>query len=151
VKHGYGGRVPGSASQTKTYRAWCDMLSRCRNPRNPSYPRYGGRGVGYDPRWEVFTVFLEEMGTAPRGLTLERIDNSRGYSKANCRWASWAEQARNHRSTVHLTHQGVTLCVSDWAARLGINIKTLRWRLWHGWSTEKALSLPVTKQAWRAQ
>lgn len=85
---------------TPTYRSWADMKSRCTNPnRGRDTANYLDRGITYDPRWERFDCFLEDMGARPEGMTLDRRDNSLGYSKSNCRWATASQQARNTRST----------------------------------------------------
>jgi AraC-like DNA-binding protein len=61
----------------------------------------------------------------------------------NCRWATRKQQHRNQRSNVWLTHNGRTLCVADWADKLGMSRSTLTMRLRRGWSVERALSTPV--------
>ena len=78
-----------------TYRSWRAMLTRCTNPYSVSYAQYGGRGVAVCDRWLKFPTFLADMGIRPPGTSLDRIDNSRGYEPANCRWASRSEQNRN--------------------------------------------------------
>lgn len=88
----------------RTRAVWYQMKYRCDNPNYAQYKDYGGRGISYDPDWADFKNFARDMGFAPLGLTLERRDNAGNYSKHNCCWATWAEQARNKRKrTVKLT------------------------------------------------
>jgi transcriptional regulator with XRE-family HTH domain len=79
------------------YAAWQGMLQRCLNPNNPSWPRYGGRGITVHPRWQAsFKAFLHDVGPRPSGrYTLDRLDNDGPYAPDNCRWATSAEQGRN--------------------------------------------------------
>ena len=80
------------------YITWADMLSRCTNPRDPNYPRYGGRGITVCPDWFHFENFARDMGEKPsKDLTLERVINELGYSKVNCTWATRTEQCVNRR------------------------------------------------------
>lgn len=81
----------------KTHAAWKNMKNRCNNPNHPSYNYYGARGITYEPAWESFQNFLQDMGIAPGHKTLERKDNNLDYSKENWLWATWAEQATNKR------------------------------------------------------
>jgi hypothetical protein len=110
---GTGNRLRGSAShaykhgqsysgdyrrpkRTSLYRAWVNMRNRCRNPRNPNYPYYGGRGIEILPAWDDFAVFCADVGPHPgAGLTLDRIDNNGHYKPGNVRWATRAQQSRN--------------------------------------------------------
>jgi hypothetical protein len=70
-----------------TYFTWYSMKTRCGNPNHNDYPHWGGRGITYDPRWECFLIFLEDMGPRPgKEYTLERKDNDGNYCKDNCVW-----------------------------------------------------------------
>lgn len=126
-----------------TYAIWIGMRSRCNDQKQPSWKNYGGRGILYDPRWEQFENFLEDMGERPSGLTLDRIDNNAGYSKSNCRWATRKQQNRNNRRTRFLEHKDRRLPTTDWAEVVGLNRSTLYNRLHAGWSVERALTEPV--------
>ena len=111
-------------SGTRTHRIWAAMLTRVRNPNIKSTKNYSGRGIGVDPRWETFENFLADMGEAPAGKSLDRTDNDLGYSKANCRWATQQEQARNQERSGQLK-RGVSLLPNGkW--RVSISSKSLR-------------------------
>lgn len=88
-------------SNTAEHRCWVAMRNRCQNASHANFADYGGRGITVCPQWESFETFLRDMGPRPSPKhSLDRIDNSRGYSMANCRWATPIEQSTNRRSTV---------------------------------------------------
>lgn len=82
---------------TRVHYAWLAMRSRCNNVMAMRYDDWGGRGIGYEKRWDTFENFYADMGECPEGLTLERKDNEKGYSKENCVWATASAQAYNRR------------------------------------------------------
>lgn len=88
-------RSKGGIRDHRMYGAWHQMINRCENPNNSSYPRYGARGVTVCARWHDFRNFLADMGERPKGKTLDRIDGNKGYEPDNCRWATPAEQRLN--------------------------------------------------------
>lgn len=73
------------------------MKQRCTNPLNPEYHRYGGACIEFDPKWELFDNFFEDMGEPPEGRSLDRIDSSKDYTKDNCRWATASQQNSNQK------------------------------------------------------
>jgi hypothetical protein len=121
------------------------MVSRCTDPANKDYAIYGGRGITICDRWLASVeTFLAEMGPRPSPLhSLDRISSDGPYNRENCRWATRQEQARNRRTTMWITHDGLTLCAQDWADRLGMNAHTLRARIRKGMSVEDALFTPL--------
>lgn len=109
------------------YYCWAGAKARCTNPQHISYALYGAAGVAMCDRWlSSFADFAADMGPCPPGLTLDRIDNDRGYEPGNCRWATPAEQERNKRNSVRVVHNGVGLNLVDYAQALGVNCGSLR-------------------------
>jgi hypothetical protein len=128
---------------TPTYESWVAMHTRCTNPKHPKFRLYGGRGITVCERWASFEAFLADMGERPKGTTLDRIDNDRGYERGNCRWATDSEQ-NSHRSNNHLVKfTGVTCTLAEWARRTGLLKSTIRMRLASGWDVERALTTPA--------
>lgn len=125
----------------KTYKSWNNMNSRCYRKNDENYPNYGARGIIVCDRWrDDYDAFVEDMGIAPKGMTLDRIDVDDNYTPGNCRWATVKEQANNTRRNLRVTHEGETLTLAQWAERLNISETRLRSRLRIGWSFERAIA-----------
>jgi len=93
-KHGHA----AIGKKTKTYIAWKNMRIRCNNPKDKAYKWYGARDITVCKGWNDFRNFLEDMGEAPKGLTIERTDNDGNYEPNNCKWDTYTQQARNRRN-----------------------------------------------------
>jgi hypothetical protein len=123
VKHGY--------AKTKEHSAWQAAKQRCSNPKHPQYKNYGARGVIMHPAWvESFADFLAHVGPAPgdgRHVSIDRIDNNRGYEPGNVRWVSSVKLQINNRRRTR-TAGGKSL--SDIIEASGLYYSTVdgRWR-----------------------
>jgi len=110
---------------TPEYRSWAHMKERCANPNNKDFLDYGGRGIGIKKEWLVFESFFADMGLkAHPDLTIERVDNEKGYSKENCIWASRVVQSRNQRIPKNNTsgYAGVYFCKKSNSHRSYIDV-----------------------------
>jgi len=135
-------------SMYSLYQRWTSLRSRCNNPDDHAYENYGGRGVTYDPRWDMFEVFLAEVGI-PSNLKhqLDRIDNDKGYFKGNVRWVPQQKNLNNKRTNRSLTHDGRTQTIAEWAEELNIHYRTLNNRINRGWDVQRALTTS-SKTGW---
>jgi hypothetical protein len=84
-------------SKSGVYRRWASMMQRCYNENSAGFANYGGRGIKVAQRWHTFDYFYADMGEAPPGLSLDRIDVNGNYCLSNCRWATASQQAKNTR------------------------------------------------------
>lgn len=117
-------------TRSLTYCKWANMKSRCLDINSTSYKVYGGKGITISKRWMHYENFVEDMGRCPsKKYSLDRINNKKGYSKANCKWSTFREQALNRSMTIWFTKNGEKLCLKDWAAKLKIRYKWLSAKL----------------------
>lgn len=137
------------ACNTRLYSIWSNMKSRCTNPKNTSYIRYGGRGIRYEPIWERFEPFYKwamANGYADN-LTLERINVDGNYGPDNCKWATRKQQSNNRRDNHFLTYNGETHTIAEWSDITGIKHPTICARLRKGMSVKEILTTPVKKRS----
>lgn len=145
IKHGFA----KNDDNNKTYQTWEAMKSRCNNPNAKHFDNYGGRGIKVCSRWDEFENFLEDMGTRPEGMTIERDDPNGDYCKKNCRWATRKEQQNNMRANVVISFMDKTMTLAQWSEHTGISYHAIRHRRKIGWSVKDMLTTPVTDREFR--
>lgn len=116
------------------YQIWKNMKTRCLNPNCKSYPFYGGRGITICDQWiDSFETFFADVGERPTPLhTLDRKDNSKGYSPGNTAWNTRKQQANNYRKNHIVTFRGKNYTISQLAEELAVNYWTLKQRISKG-------------------
>jgi hypothetical protein len=104
-------------------------------------------------QWHNVKKFIEDMNaTYKKGLQIDRINNSKGYSPGNCRWATRTEQSRNKSSNIKLTHNNQTLCLSEWSITTKIPYGTLWERVKIlGWTSKRTLTTPPLNASARCE
>lgn len=142
-------RTTHGKSKTRLHKEWRGMKQRCYNENNDSYEYYGGRGITVCKEWkDNFQAFYDwsiANGYTDR-LSIDRIDNDKGYSPDNCRWATNKEQSNNRRTNIQIEYKGEIKTLKQWAEEKGICEKTLKHRIESGWDIEKAMETPPARK-----
>lgn len=123
LKHGMTGTV--------LHNRWLNMKSRCYNPKNKRYERYGNRGILVCDEWMDFKNFYNwaiENGFSEE-LSLDRIDNNKGYYPDNCRWATPRQQANNTERNRKIMYNGEEKTLSEWCRELNLDYKLIHSRI----------------------
>lgn len=130
-------------SKSRLYHIWSSIKQRTNNKNSKSYNDYGGRGIKVCKEWlNNFSCFYDwsiKNGYSDN-LTIDRIDNNKGYYPENCRWATAKQQNSNRRNVMFYTFDNKTMTLIDWSIETGIKTQTLRNRLKQGWCLEKAFT-----------
>lgn len=131
-------------SYTRQMNIWGLMRDRCNNKNSRAYPKYGGRGIKVCKEWETFSGFWKDMINGYEdNLTLDRINNDKGYSRENCRWASWQVQQNNRRNNTILSIDGKQDTLANWCRFYKIKPATVCVRIKKGYKPKEALTLPL--------
>lgn len=128
---------------TRLHNIYRSMLRRCHNKNDKDY---GGRGIAVCSEWkDDFMSFYDWAinNGYEEGLSIDRIDNNKGYGPSNCRWATRKQQNRNTRQNKFYTINGETHCLSEWCEIYNIAYKKVYSRLRRNWTIERALELEV--------
>ena len=124
------GRYKHGDADTKLYKTWCNMKSRCNNKNNKDYHRYGGRNITVCKDWGSYEKFKEwAMNNGYKeGLTIDRIDNNGDYSPINCQWTTMKEQSINKENTLIINFKGEKRYISELAEELNLSKSTVWYR-----------------------
>lgn len=128
--------------KTRLYRIWANIKTRCYNHNDPHFQRWGAKGITVCDEWkDDFKAFYDwAMSNGyEEHLTIDRIDNDKGYSPDNCRWATVKEQNQNKKKVRFITYNGKTQTIPEWTKELGLGKETIRERLKRGWSESEAI------------
>lgn len=135
-KHGLSG--------TPQYGMWRRMIQRCTDKNCTDYKYYGGRGITVHQTWLDYDTFLKDVGERPEGLTLDRIDNNKGYEPGNVRWVDRKTQSNNTSSNAKFEYNGKLHSIQELADLAGIEYGTMKARLQRlKYTVEQAISKPV--------
>lgn len=117
-------------TKTRLHNIWTGMKTRCNNENQTSFERYGKRGIKVCEDWENFSDFYNWAvynGYADN-LTIDRIDNDKGYIPENCRWTNYTTQSRNQkiRKNNKTGIKGVSQIGQKYMAYIHINGRQLK-------------------------
>lgn len=134
------------------YLSWCHIKTRCLNPKCPSYPDYGGRGITVCERWKnSFQDFFEDMGPRPSAShSIERNNNNGNYEPSNCRWASPKDQANNRRNSRIIEFQGKSQTAQQWSDELKIPHHIIHRKHALGWPINQICEYAAMRSAHNA-
>lgn len=143
-----GGLHDHGMTGSREFQSWSGAKGRCYNPDSQQYKNYGGRGITMHPDWiDNFQEFYDHIGPCPAGLTLDRMDNNKGYIPGNVRWATSVEQIRNRRVSIVVEYKGRTEHLAVFAEEVGLPYTTVYERVVRqGWSIEKSLTTKIRKR-----
>jgi hypothetical protein len=123
------------------YTVWQSMKRRCDSPKNRAYHRYGGRGITVCERWlHDFHAFVADMGERPKGTSIDRIDNDKGYSPENCRWSTRAEQQLNRECVKKVFIEGKQYFAHELSKISGVKTDTIINRVERGLPYNEVIS-----------
>lgn len=129
---------------SRTYVCWSNMKARCFNEKHHRYSAYGERGITVCDRWrDSFENFIGDMGEAPEGRTIDRINVNGNYEPGNCRWATREQQDNNKRSSVKVDIDGNLKTAAEWSSISGVPRRTIVSRLNLGWGAKSAVFTAV--------
>jgi hypothetical protein len=135
------------------------IITRCYNPKHKCYKNYGGKGItvceewicneGLDNfyKWAIENgYYYEKEDCGYSKLSIDRIDNNKGYSPDNCRWVTRKQQSLNKSNTIYVEYKGCTKPLKTFCDEFDLDYHAVFLRIYRRkWSIDKALSTPIRK------
>ena len=156
-EHGRKASTHHGMRDTKIYSIWGALKKRCTDKNTVAYKNYGGRGITFDPRWDEFETFYEDMSDSfylhvkefgEKDTTIDRINTDGDYCKENCRWATVKEQNNNRRNNHYLIYKGKKYTLMELSEEFNILYGTLKSRINKcKWPVAKAIETPIRKRS----
>lgn len=141
-------KITHGDSRTRLYRLYKGIKERCYKPTDENKRKnYYERGIRMCDEWFNNWLSFKEWALKSgysEGLTIERINNNKGYSPDNCKWIPRAEQAANRRTNIFITIGTETHTIAEWCRINNISIDAACKRIEaYGWDPVKAVTTPT--------
>ena len=137
-------------TNTRIHRIWASMISRCENPNNNRYYVYGLKGISVCDEWRNDFMQFYNWAIAngySDDLSIDRINNDKGYCPSNCRWATRKVQMNNRSNSRNISYNGTTMTLKQWSECFGFNYKYFHEVMSkNNWDIEKVLNMPYFKE-----
>lgn len=141
-------------SRTRLYRVWQNIHKRCTCRTDEKYQKYGAKGITLCDEWkDSFVAFRDwayatgyDQNAPPGKCTIDRIDNTAGYSPDNCRWVDRSVQQNNRSVNHRLTARGETHTIAEWSKISGLTFGQIFKRIQLGWDNESAIFTPIDRR-----
>lgn len=112
------------------------MKKRCYDAKNKDFHSYGAKGITVCESWlnseEDFITWALTHGYK-KGLTIERLNNKRGYEPDNCKFIPMSQQPLNTSRNVYIKYHDEICHISEVARRENVSCEAIRKRIKHGW------------------
>lgn len=130
------------ATYPKLYSAWVNMKQRCYNSTCREYPWYGAKGIQVCVEWrDSAKAFIDWALSAgwQEGLYIDRIDPTKGYEPANCRWVTRSFSCSHVRHKITRLADGTSL--KEYCLEHGLKLSTIQKRMsWLGLTADEAIN-----------
>lgn len=138
---------------TPLHNTWRGMKMRCDNPNYAGAHIYSERGIAVCKEWSDSFLEFDKWSKAngyAEGLTIDRVDNEKGYEPSNCRWVTPKVNSRNRRCTTMVTYRAEVVSFSELVERFGLedHSTAIRHRIHRGWTADRAFDTPIRQGAY---